>query len=116
MTLDEAIERNRRIANSYKDTVPDCDVAREHAQLADWLEELRDRRAAEQDSLDAMCSQIEKVVRTESDDGDWYAALLRDGSWVHFHTMNDVLRRFIFDSKHCQHSGVTFSGQTEYTR
>lgn len=61
-------------------------------------------------------ARSKRVIRTESDDGDWFVALLKDGTWVHFHTMNDVLRRFIFDSKHCQHSGVTFSGQTEYTR
>lgn len=111
MTLDEAIQHAREVAQSG---CSEC--CKEHAQLAEWLEELRDRRAAEQDSLDAMCSQIEKVIRTESDDGDWFAALLKDGTRVHFHAMNDVLRRFIFDSKHCQHSGVTFSSQTEYTR
>lgn len=129
MTIDQMIERERKQAAGYQSEAdwnrengrPGAassheTFARYHTQLADQLEELQQRRAAEQDSLDAMCSQIEKVVRTERDDGDWYAALLRDGSWVHFHTMNDVLRRFIFDSKHCQHSGVTFSGQTEYTR
>ena len=129
MTLDEAIEHAREVAGAKYAEAVECanaydragaeachECRKEHAQLADWLEELRQRRAAEQDSLDAMCGQIEKVVRTESDDDDWYAALLRDGSWVHFHTMNDVLRRFIFDSKHCQHSGVTFAGQAEYTR
>ena len=95
MTLDEAIqhcwdeaEKNRARANDYSDAHDQenekaCNAcAVEHAPLAvwAWLIELRQRRAAEQDSLDAMCSQIKKVIRTESDDGDWYAALLKDGS------------------------------------
>ena len=68
------------------------------------------------DSLDQMCSLIKKVVRTETDDGDWYAALLQDGSWLNFHEMNDILRRFIFDSGHAVRTYVDFTGQTIYER
>lgn len=42
MTIDEAIEHAIQIADSYKDTVPDCDYARDHRQLADWLRQVRD--------------------------------------------------------------------------
>lgn len=148
MTLDEAIQHAREVAASG---CSEC--CKEHAQLAEWLEELLRRREemavqrgqsarlehallqarkrieelegelkealakrAEQDSLDAMCSQIEKVVRTESDDGDWFAALLKDGTWAHFHEVNTVLQRFIFDSTHAVRSYVDYTGQTEYTR
>jgi len=111
MTLDEAIQHAREVAQSG---CSEC--CKEHEQLAEWLEELQQRRAAEQDSLDAMRSQIEKVVRTERDDGDWYAALLQDGSWTHFHEMNDILRRFIFDSTHAVRSYVDYTGQTVYER
>lgn len=41
MTLDEAIEHATQVADSYKDTVPDCDCARDHRQLADWLKKVR---------------------------------------------------------------------------
>lgn len=111
MTLDEAIQHAREVAQSG---CSEC--CKEHEQLADWLEELQRRRSAEQDSLDAMCGQIKKVIRTESDDGDWYAALLQDGSWLNFHEMNDVLRRFIFDSTHAVRSYVDYTGQTVYER
>ena len=129
MTLDEAIQHAREVALSnaacgaaYRKggqmmLADGCDAcAEEHEQLADWLEELQRRRAAEQDSLDAMCGQIKKVIRTESDDGDWYAALLQDGSWLNFHEMNDILRRFIFDSTHAVRSYVDYTGQTIYER
>lgn len=111
MTLDEAIQHAREVAQSG---CSEC--CKEHEQLADWLEELQRRRAAEQDSLDAMCGRIKKVIRTESDDGDWYAALLQDGSWLNFHEMNDILRRFIFDSTHAVRSYVDYTGQTVYER
>ena len=41
MTLDEAIKHNEEIADSYNNTVPDCDCAKEHRQLAKWLRELK---------------------------------------------------------------------------
>ena len=39
--LDEAIQLHDQIADSYKDTVPDCDEAQKHRQLANWLRELK---------------------------------------------------------------------------
>lgn len=74
------------------------------------------RRRFTEDSIDTICDQIEKVERTECDDVDRYAARLRDGRWVFFAGMNEILRRFIFDNRHCKHSGVTITGTTEYTR
>ncbi|MBP5463375.1 MAG: hypothetical protein J6Y20_14815 [Lachnospiraceae bacterium] len=68
------------------------------------------------DSLDLMCAQIVKVERYERDDGDWYCALLKDGTWLHFHEMNDLLRRFIFDNGHSTRSRVDFTGATVYER
>ena len=68
------------------------------------------------DSLDLICDQIVKVVRTDREDCSWYAAQLRDGSWVHFHEMNPILQRFIFSSTHCKRSYVDFTGQTQYER
>lgn len=64
-SLDAAIERHRGIADSYRDTVPDCDVAREHAQLADWLEELRDRRSG------SPASPQERIRELEAEAAYW---------------------------------------------
>lgn len=44
MTLDEAILHCEEIADSYKDTVPSCDCAKDHKQLAQWLKELKEYR------------------------------------------------------------------------
>lgn len=44
MTIDEAIQKHLGIATSYKDTVPDCDIAREHKQVVEWLTELKELR------------------------------------------------------------------------
>ena len=41
MTLDEAIKHSEEVADSYNNTVPDCDCAKEHRQLAEWLKELK---------------------------------------------------------------------------
>ena len=41
MTLEEEIKHHEQIADSYKDTVPDCDCAKKHRQLAEWLRELK---------------------------------------------------------------------------
>ena len=41
MTLKEAIRHAEQVADSYKDTAPDCSCAVEHRQLADWLRELQ---------------------------------------------------------------------------
>ena len=41
MTLEEAIRHAEQIADSYKDTEPNCKCAEEHRQLAEWLKELK---------------------------------------------------------------------------
>lgn len=41
MTLEEAIRHAEQVADSYKDTAPDCSCAVEHRQLAAWLKELK---------------------------------------------------------------------------
>jgi len=41
MTLEDTIKHHEQIADSYKDTVPDCDCAKKHRQLAEWLKELK---------------------------------------------------------------------------
>ena len=41
MILEEAIQYYEQVANSYKDTVPDCDCAKKHRQLAEWLKKLK---------------------------------------------------------------------------
>ena len=41
MTLEEAIEHHEQIADSYNNTVPDCDCAKKQRQLAGWLKELK---------------------------------------------------------------------------
>jgi hypothetical protein len=40
MDIHEAIEHAETVANSYNDTVPNCDCARHHRQLAGWLRQL----------------------------------------------------------------------------
>ena len=52
MTLDEAIVHARAVANEQGCTA--CGI--EHGQLADWLEELRERRKSEEDR-NANCSR-----------------------------------------------------------
>ena len=41
MTLEKAINHSEQVADSYKDTVPDCECAKKHKQLAEWLRELK---------------------------------------------------------------------------
>ena len=41
MTLGEAIGHAEQIADSYKDTEPNCKCAEEHRQFAEWLRELK---------------------------------------------------------------------------
>ena len=45
--LDEAIAHAHKVADSYAETEPHCKCACEHRQLANWLEELKLRRAQE---------------------------------------------------------------------
>jgi len=42
--LSEAIDHAKQVADSYRDTVPDCSCAVEHRQLVGWLRELLDLR------------------------------------------------------------------------
>ena len=46
LALRGAIEHAHQIADSYKDTAPDCACAKDHRQLAEWLEELVEKREA----------------------------------------------------------------------
>ena len=41
MILEEAIQHHEQIAYSYNNTVPDCECAKNHRQLAEWLRELK---------------------------------------------------------------------------
>jgi len=41
MTLEETIEHSKKIADSYNNTVLDCECAKNHRQLAEWLKELK---------------------------------------------------------------------------
>ena len=41
MTLNEAIIHAEQVANSYKNTNPTCECAKDHTQLAAWLRELQ---------------------------------------------------------------------------
>jgi len=41
MTLEEAIQHHEQVADSYNNTVPDCDCAKQHRQLTEWLKELK---------------------------------------------------------------------------
>ena len=47
MTLDEAIKHAREVAEQRTDLCDECRM--EHAQLAEWLEELKIRRAKDAD-------------------------------------------------------------------
>ena len=86
MTLDEAIQHAREVAVSNaacgvayrkggQSTLADsCEAcAAEHAQLAEWLEELRDRRSAPDRELISRAEAIEAVKH----DLDWLGS--RDG-------------------------------------
>ena len=68
MTLDEAIQHAREVAESG---CSEC--CKEHEQLAEWLEELRDRRVAPDHELISRREAIEAVKH----DLDWLGS--RDG-------------------------------------
>ena len=73
MTLDEAIKHSEEVADSYNNTVPDCDCAKEHRQLAEWLKELKRLREQTDEgprgkwrSLDEntfICSECSQIYR-----------------------------------------------------
>lgn len=70
-------------------------------------------RPDDRDCIDLICKQIKKIQRHEGDDYDRYAIQLRDGKWV-FTGMNEIVRRFIFDNRHCKRTQVSITGETEY--
>ena len=41
MSLEQVIKHAEQVADSYKDTVPDCEPAEYHKQLAEWLKILK---------------------------------------------------------------------------
>ncbi len=49
MTIDEAIIKHIQIADSYHKAMPNYDEAADHRQLAEWLLELKDLRAEQND-------------------------------------------------------------------
>ena len=51
MKLNEAIKHAEEVADSYKDTAPNCDCALEHRQLVHWLKELKLLRFMIENSL-----------------------------------------------------------------
>jgi hypothetical protein len=67
--LDEAIKHNEEVADSYNNTVPDCDCAKEHRQLAEWLKELKHLRNLVAYSIDFHCTieKAEKKLRVAED-------------------------------------------------
>lgn len=100
MTLDEAIQHaraearaNRLAADDYSRLRPveqatSCRAcAAEHEQLADWLEELRDRRAASDHELISRREAIEAVKH----DLDWLGS--RDGPAA----VSALMRLRVFD-------------------
>ena len=82
MTLDEAIQHAREVAQSG---CSEC--CKEHAQLAEWLEELRDRRAAPDHELISRREAIEAVKH----DLDWLGS--RDGPAA----VSALMRLRVFD-------------------
>lgn len=72
MTIDEAIEHAIQIADSYKDTAPDCDCARDHRQLAEWLKKARVYEKAKKRSV----SMIRKL-KEENDKLRWKLEVLK---------------------------------------
>lgn len=82
MTLDEAIQHAREVAQSG---CSEC--CKEHEQLADWLEELRDRRSAPDHEMISRKEAIE-AVRYEL---DWLGS--RDGPAA----VSALMRLRVFD-------------------
>ena len=100
MTLDEAIrhcyeeqrrniERTVEYANAYdRENADACaECAKEHKQLAEWLEELRDRRSAPDHELISRNAAIEAV----RSDLEWLGS--RDGPAA----VSAIMRLRVFD-------------------
>ncbi len=78
MTLDEAIAHSKKIVASYAETVPDCKCAKEHSQLAAWLEELKKLRAGQSDEIESLERQVEYWKAAALELGDIEAATAWD--------------------------------------
>lgn len=68
MSIEEAIKHCNKVADSYNDTVPDCDCASDHRQLASWLQELKERREKEsrqipQDMTEEACETFINLTK-----------------------------------------------------
>ena len=74
MTIDEAIEKYRNRVKQYKDWDNMKDIAEEHEQLAEWLEELQNLKAEntylhdEMQAIGATMGLIEKEIRNKAID------------------------------------------------
>lgn len=68
--LPQEIEWHKRVAASYTDTVPDCETARYHRQVAEWLRELKDRREAEHPPVQCDRLTIATAMRCPRLDND----------------------------------------------
>lgn len=90
MTLDEAIQHAREVASGDRCECANIrcnDCWREHEQLAEWLEELRDRRQAPGRELISRAAAIEAVRH----DLDWLGS--RDGPAA----VSALMRLRVFD-------------------
>lgn len=86
LSIDEAIVHAREVASVQKDKCEQC--AKDHEQLAEWLEELKDLRQGRADEgakmIDEFVKAIEKhQTRKESYFGPFYMEMSLD--------MTDVL-------------------------
>lgn len=73
MTIDEAIAKHTQKADRYKDTVPDCDVALKHRQLAEWLKELKELRILVAGDNTLSIQKLEMILamlRAQNSDND----------------------------------------------
>lgn len=63
MTLDEAIAHAKEVASVRKDNCEQC--AKDHEQLAEWLEELKDLRQCKADAIDEFRTDIINKINFE---------------------------------------------------
>lgn len=73
MTLDEAIVHAREVASVQKDKCEQC--AKDHEQLAKWLEELKGLRQSKADVID----EFFDLIADEIDEAERYARITRNG-------------------------------------
>lgn len=67
MSIEEAIIHAKQVADSYSDTVPNCDCAKEHRQLAEWLSELKERKTEYKAKVKELEDAIAKCVQAEKE-------------------------------------------------